>query len=58
MAGRPRKYSDSDLALAYELHQSGVQWKFISIGLGIDHNSLRLAVQRRLMGIGVEVKHG
>lgn len=37
MKARPRKFSNEDLALAYELRTCGVSWKLISrhIGEGI-----------------------
>lgn len=45
-----KKYSDEDLALAYELRQEGCCWKLIGLGLGIDHELLRQALAWRCGG--------
>jgi len=46
-SGRPAAIPDNELALAYELRQAGITWKWIAYGLGVSWKALRSAVARR-----------
>lgn len=41
---RPTTYTNSDLALAYELRQEGIGWKAIARALGVEVSTLQKAV--------------
>jgi hypothetical protein len=45
--GRPARYTDAELALAYELRTERCSWKRIVMGLGGSTNAMRDALYRR-----------
>lgn len=45
--GRAPKFDDETLATAMEWRSEGIEWKYIGIGLGVNHESLRHAVEYR-----------
>jgi hypothetical protein len=44
---RAPKFDDETLATAMEWRSEGIEWKYIAIGLGVNHESLRHAVDYR-----------
>jgi len=46
--GRPPRFTDQELALAYELRTEGCRWKAIARGLGTNENSIMRAVHKRI----------
>lgn len=45
-----RGIPDNELALAYELRQAGITWKWIAYGLGVSWRALRTELQQRIAG--------
>jgi hypothetical protein len=45
--GRAPRLDDETLATAMEWRTEGIEWKYIGIGLGVNHGSLRRAVYYR-----------
>jgi hypothetical protein len=44
---RAPKFDDETLATAMEWCSEGIEWKYIGIGLGVNHDSLRHAIDYR-----------
>ncbi len=44
---RAPKFDDETLATATEWRSRGIEWKYIGIGLGVNHDSLRHAIDYR-----------
>lgn len=42
----PQKLFNQEIGLAIELRQSGCCWKYIAIGLGVNHHHLRRVVNQ------------
>ncbi len=47
LKSRPPKFDDETLAIAMEWRSDGIGWKYIAIGLGVNHESLRHAIEYR-----------